>query len=632
MVLGLLQSCTVPMCSLFSEKSLATKVHATKCCNFARSSIHEVGDCLSASTKFALHKAGKAQPQNAERDLHRIFQHSGLSLPIKPQCATYGMQDVHFMSMKTWWPYLIKERSEYVMGGFSRKDPTSTLLLKNFWKQFQSNYHDHAVFDLHDSPSRLGKAIPYYLHIDEGTGLRKSAVLVINMQCALGIPSSTRFATSCSHVTSHSFEDLERRLTECQFHNGTGTTYKTRFLYTVLPKKAYSNKNSHVYWGVLETLAQECKDLMENGVQVCGGTWYPICLGIKGDMPALVKSGRFKRSFMNLGHNKGICYECLAGYVGYEFEDTHDQATWMATVGLVEPWDAQNASPFASVPCQPSMPHAFWKRDPFHAFKQTLGGHFGASTVVLFAVDFKLWKVQGESADVTNMFERAFTDFKFFVQHEWRKSVVNHTQAFTRQTLHFPSTDTFPYARWKGSDQMLIIRWLKQLVLYGPVFADSFSRDDSKSLLHFPPCDWQRPYFQAVLNACDAALSFFQNMHTQGLWLTRHVASAMSSDCKKVCLNYRVLANLCHEKGLARFHLEPCLHNFRHFAHDLDVALARGCEWIYSPSSQNCDMDEDFVGRIARGTKAVHALTTNIRTIERYLLRCHAEFTKAEDP
>lgn len=605
-----------------------TKVQATKCKDMAFSTLQDKGIYLSQSTKNALTKVASAHQNNAERDLHRLFRREGLSLPVEMSTKEFGFQKVHFLSLLTWWKFLLKSHPKFVLGGFDREEIRSNRMLQTFWKHYKSNHDDHAVFDLHETQGRLGKCVPYYLHIDEGTGLRRSAVLVISMQTVFGRETSKIFAGNFSNFMAHSQHELEARMTRAQYHNAKGSTYLTRFLWTVLPKKSYSQKNSHVYWGLLDLLATECKKLMEEGISVGGEVWFPVCLGLKGDQPALIKSGAFRRSFMNLGAGRGICWECCAGLPGFEFEQCGESPTWAATVGLAPPWVAGQESPLLRIPCQPSLPHGFWKRDPFHAFKQTLGGHFGASTIILFAIDSGLWKIQGQSSDVDSMLERAFGDFRYFVCHEWRGNVVNHTKAFTRQTLHFPDYKKFPYARWKGSDQMLIIRWLRHVLLHGIVLPESITRD-GQSLLCFPPKDWQAPFFKGVLDGCNSSIIFFHTLHREGVWWSRELASEMSAECRKFCISFGDLARLSHERGIARYHLEPCLHTFRHFGHDIDVALAAGCDEVLSPSTQTCEMDEDFVGKICKGSRHVHPMATNQRTIERYLLRCHAEFAVA---
>lgn len=601
------------------------QVHATRCKKFARSSFHEAVAHLSSRKKRSLKAAANTKcVKNAERDLHRLFRREGLSLPITPECEHVGSEVIHYLKLDTWFGYLMKDHPQFLLGGFDRKDPRAGLLLSSFWGSFSTNFPDHAVFDLHDQ--RLNKCLPYFLHIDEGVGQRKSSVLVISMQCVFGRETSKRFSHYYTQVACHA---MEKPMVDSQYHNAKGSTYLTRFLYTALPKKSYSGRNSHVYWKVMENIKGEIVKMMNEGVVVGKEVYYPICLGLKGDQPALIKAGKFTRSFRNMGEGKMCCWECCAGLPGFPWEDTSKGAAWVGTVGITNPWSENDPSPFSEVPCRSYMPHAFWKRDPFHAFKQTIGGHFGASTLVLFAIDFGLWRVPGESRDVEVMLQKAYDDFRFFVTSEWRGLVINHTKAFTRQTLHFADYKKFPFARWKGSDQMLIIRWLRHLVLHGPV-VDDWSRAGVNLMLNPPQVD-QAPFYGEILKACNSSLAFFHVMHTAGLWLDICLAKDMSANCLQFCETYNSLALMCHNKGLARFHLEPSLHTFRHFSHDLDEVLGSGATKILSPSSQTCEMDEDFVGKICRGSRHVHAGVMCKRTIDRYLLRCHAEFQSARE-
>jgi len=58
----------------------------------------------------------------------------------------------------------------------------------------------------------------------------------------------------------------------------------------------YAKKNHFVNDQVLKTLATESRKLASEGI---GGT-FPVCLGMKGDAPALAKAGPYTRSFQKL--------------------------------------------------------------------------------------------------------------------------------------------------------------------------------------------------------------------------------------------------------------------------------------------------------------------------------------------
>ena len=598
------------------------QVAATKCRRFAKSVFEDLGPSLGGGCSARLKKAGNVDHlSNAERDLHRLFQREGLVLPLRLSSAKFQGAEVEYISLKTWFDYLLDKRPTFMLGGFTLE--SSSMLLQNFWMNFESNFPQHDIFDIH--PNDLSHCIPYYLHLDEGVGLRKSGVLIISMQCIWGLDTRVRFS-------GRTELDLEEHMTNSQTSNQKRSSFLTRFLYTIMPKKVYQgsakNPMHHVYDGVMENLAEECGRLAQTGITVKDAVYYPICLGMKGDQPALISNGKFDRSFRNLGVNKGCCWECCAGYKDFPFEDVEPKAAWCQTVGVADPWTNDRCSPFLEVPSYKPSKHLFWKRDPFHAFKQSIGGHFLASSLILLAVDFGVWRLQGQSYEVGALLERAYFDFEWWVKHQWRGKVRNNLKSFTKMTLHFPDKGSFPYMRPKGSDLMLALRWLREVVLHGPVFDSSIMRDAGGLLLN-PPEAWHLPFLRAILAGCDSSLKFFHILHTEGIWLSKDCAGQMADHNLKFCQAYAFLAARCVENRLPRFRLEPCLHQFRHFYDDLTGVLSAGARVALNPSVHCCEMDEDFVGALARMSRHVHAGNTTRRTIQRYLLKCHVMFQKA---
>ena len=142
-----------------------------------------------------------------------------------------------------------------------------------------------------------------------------------------------------------------------------------------------------------------------------------------------------------------------------------------------------------------------------------------------------------------------------------------------------------------------------------------------KNFLDDTSDEWQKKLFEAALKGCEGSLLFFHTLHNEGIWHFQPTAKNMAMECFKFCLAYQSLATLCHEKHMARFHLEPSLHTMMHFY----VELARAGPVSLSPAISTTEMDEDFVGKICRTCRNTHALSTTRRCIDRYLLRCHHE-------
>lgn len=253
--------------------------------------------------------------------------------------------------------------------------------------------------------------MPFFLHLDEGTGLRRSGVLVMSAQTVFGRETAKRFYERARQCDG-SVRMVRAAMTAAQYHSSAGSTYKSRFLFTAIPKKWYNKRNPRVYPGMLQELASESLDLFTDGVTVFGRQYFFICMGLKADQPAAAKAGNFCRSFANYGKNRGSCPECLAGLDLYPFEDFSDWPAWLPTVGVQVPWN--QPSPLMQVPHRSFQSESFFVRDPFHLFKQTMGGHFVASCVILLSdlnCYFRLNDPRGLGNSVESYLERVSWDF-----------------------------------------------------------------------------------------------------------------------------------------------------------------------------------------------------------------------------
>ncbi|CAJ1451398.1 unnamed protein product [Effrenium voratum] len=603
---------------LLQNLALSLAAPATRIKKFANSALKEFGSVCEKDLAELRRAANTRHLNNAERDLHRLLRKRKLAVPLGISTCSFGSLKVQYLSLSsTWFPFLLRNKPEFLLGGFNYDSGNATLLLDTFWANLQQTMGEHAVYSL--QAGQLSQCVPFYLHMDEGTGLRKSAVLIISAQPVFGQCTAERFYQAFRDRTDVSDESMHQIMTASQFHNTRGDTYNSRLLFTILPKKMYTGKNERTMEGFLEIIAQECTKMMTEGVKVRGTQFYPVCLGLKADAPMLVKAGNFNRSFMNMGKNKGCCWECLAGRDDYPFEDVGTSPVWAETIGLVPPWTSPGA--LATIPARLCLPEGFFRRDPFHVFKQPIGGHFVASAVVLLT-DLGYWP--GCSTAVDNKLARAFDDFQHFVKKEWHGKHVTHMKHFTKALFHFPNMDSYPHGRFKGSDCMLMVRWLRHLLTHG-FFLESEDPTgrQTRSPLAYPLQIWHKAFFECIVRACTGALRFFHTLHTQGVWLDVAAAQSMATGCLQFTQNYSQLAKLSFEKSLRRFHLEPSLHSMHHFYMELSGAIAAGASSILNPAVHNAEADEDYIGKLARLSRAVHASSTTLRCIERYLLKLH---------
>ena len=240
--------------------------------------------------------------KNSERDLHRLFRSLRLALPIRFSAFRFGLLYIHYLSLTAWFRYLLDNQSEFLLGGFKAGSYNAQMLLQSFWDAFKVDHHDHWVYEQPHLDFR--KLIPFYVHLDEGTGLRKSGVMVYNMQLVWGHDTAKKFSEIFKENPGRSDREVMSYMLQAQTHNQKGSTYITRYLFTILPKRWYTKKFAKVYDIVLETLTREIRSLASEGLPGFPG-WHFMCLGVKGDAPALAKAGHLNRSFLTLNCNWG---------------------------------------------------------------------------------------------------------------------------------------------------------------------------------------------------------------------------------------------------------------------------------------------------------------------------------------
>ncbi|CAE7661640.1 unnamed protein product [Symbiodinium sp. KB8] len=411
---------------------------------------------------------------------------------------------------------------------------------------------------------------------------------------------------------------------DAQFHNSKTSTYRTRMLHTLLPKLMYTKARAHVFDTWLDQLREDATALLEDGIAVSGhGVYYPVCVAFKGDAPMITKAGYLSRAFHNLGNP--CCWECLAGGPLLPFEDCGRRPCWEPSMYTERPW--HRPSPIAEIPAFPDAAERIFRKDPFHIYKQSVGGSFVASSLILM-LDLGYY-AEAQNNGLDALLGRAYEDFAFFVKHEWTGSIVPFIKHFTKTNLHYPRADAYPYARLKGSDIMLLTRWLAFLMEHGPRVqgARIGSLIDGRQQQR----DHQ-PFMRHIARAATGAIAFFHIMHTYGLWHPREVAQQLGEAAFAFTDSYSYLAEICHRRSLNRFSLVPSLHYMHHFWVDVRVKLEDpSAKWFLSPVIGNSEPDEDYIGKICRLSRRVHPKRTAARTIDRFLIKMHFVLHEGSD-
>ena len=170
---------------------------------------------------------------------------------------------------------------------------------------------------------------------------------------------------------------------------------------------------------------------------------------------------------------------------------------------------------------------------------------------------------------------------------------------------------------------MIMLRWLLQLLRGGPVQDGDLGRP-GRSVLDSG--DDRAPALLAMHDCSCAILQFFSIAHKGGLWLSRDDGIKVANCLALFVAGYSFLANYFVTRRQCRYHMEPSQHLLKHVKMRLQEPLDAGAPVIMNPAAWLCEQSEDWIGRISRITRRVHARTCGQRTLQRYLVKLHLEW------
>lgn len=455
---------------------------------------------------------------------------------------------------------------------------TSPKHLKKFWDHYKASVPTHEVFNLPEQ--QLNTCIPIVYHGDDGRGKKKTPITVLSLQSAMNNDGTS--------------------------HNTKQATWFTRFLFTVVDAKT-RKQHPHLIDDLLDGLAVCLKALFDTGLEVDNTHYRFACVGMKGDWPWLVKCGHLNASFSNVSKNKQhsrICHLCQSP----SWDNCHDKTWKESAVDLGNaqqdlPWD--NESPLLKTPFAPDRKAAFYQIDLFHTTKQGCGRDFVASSVAVLA-EMDFFPNATGSKSFANCLNAAFSSLLDFCnRHKLRKPFISQ---FTKDNLGTPKKACFPKASFKGSDVSLMLRWLEEathsatLVQTNMVAEDDATRDKIKCAA-------------AIHIGCKAMNSFFRSCYRSKLYLIADTAAQCVRNGTLFLNTYSWLASFCLSRSRCRFPLRPKLHTLAHIVEQMQQQRSQTGK-SFNPLMYNCEMDEDFIGRISRISRRCHDTTTALRTIQ----------------
>ena len=229
--------------------------------------------------------------------------------------------------------------------------------LTTFWQKMRPLRPNHPVYELPEDAWK--HIIPVYLIADEGRGFKKTGIMVLGFEPILGYGCDVEDETTASEPIKMNFR---------------GNTFKTRLLFTVVPKAIY-NKDATPLHELINQWADDFRNCF-SGLEVNHEDeaikLRIAVLGLKGDWPALSKLGRLERSYAREAYpfGKGICHLCSANTSDCPQWHHHDFAVapWVATMASAElPWiPARECGLTMKIPMEPDHKAQFFLVDIFH--------------------------------------------------------------------------------------------------------------------------------------------------------------------------------------------------------------------------------------------------------------------------
>ena len=498
--------------------------------------------------------------------------------------------------------YLLQTHPWLLLGGLDPGED-SQALLEAFWETYKVEQLSHAVYEMAQAGRvNLAFTIPLVLHGDGGRTLKKQPLEILSFQPVLGITTQDAvLKCKCPHPVRYrgngprGLDAMSLRL------NFQGDSYLHHFLMVAFPTKHYP-KTPGLLHSVFEAASKNLSEICNNGLVVHGQKWHVAVLGMRGDMEYHHKMGSLKRSYMNVGTTNQIacCHMCSAGSAGIPFEDFSRSAAWQRTLFGSLLWDSP--PPFRSIPYEDwttGKASGWFKGDPFHTFRLGIARNFFASALVMLCLE-GLFDEIGAGAGIVDRFSRAWSHFALWCSSE--KVTTSGIRAFTKDKLHFNTMNSFPWVGCKGSDSILLLRWLR-------FFA-------GLKLREFPDLEC----LPLIIEACDHGLAF-QAFHRHGLFLKPGCRDNISRSCRMFLFCYAKLAGIALQNQQTLFAQLPKGHALAHIFMFLEMSKRQGHAVCLNPGVWDCSQSEDFVGKVARQSRRVSYRNVVNNTLLAYLVK-----------
>jgi hypothetical protein len=283
---------------------------------------------------------------------------------------------------------------------------------------------------------------------------------------------------------------------------------------------------------------------------------------------------------------------------GHKYLSKTSTAAWRATVSQIAPWNV--SPPFEPIPFEDwasGEASRWFKRDTFHIFRLGIARNFIGSSLVYLCLQ-GCFDQPGDGHGMDERLSRAWSNFWLWCDaHSESPAGI---RSFSKQKLHIPTVGSFPWVGCKGSDTILLLRWLA-------FFTKIQLASNQSSTLRI------------IAGGCDNGLAF-QGIYRHGIWLTDSCREKLMKNLQRFVTAYAKLAAEAHAQNLQLWAMVPKIHSLDHVKVDLEYCERK--DYTLNPATWDCSMSEDFVGRISRQSRRVSYIKIVESTLMAYKVKC----------
>ena len=553
--------------------------------------------------------------KNCSRQTWALIRKKGLAWDVKPSVFDYVTADgdhmpITYIKPSDYIRFLMTHHPSVMVGGL-QSETDRALHLESFWEGFRLANSDHMIYSEHNDS--LSQCLPVLWHGDEGRGKRRGNTVVVSLELPMSVATVLNTRKRCRNEMSccdppaaskRKYANVQRKLSSrhkdalrMQVTTMKGHSLYHRFPLFIIPSGIH-HAHPDALIQLLGIMASDLRQLFFEGLDAAGKHYTVALVGAKGDLKWHKKIA-LERSWDNQGivRNIACCHQCGAGADGIAFEDMSENPVWAATRWASRPWTTapvMNPVPFCS-----AAPEKQYSRDVFHLTKVGIYRDLAGSALCFLVAKGYF----GQQGDFDEKLANAHGAFTLFCR---TTGLTPALRTFSRSLMMYPRFSAYPWANVKGSDCMLLLKFLA-------VQCCGFEN---------APLDPSHlPMLRLIRATCKAATGVIAALNKHNLWVERDCSMSVHGEMTKFVNGYMMLASSCLNDVFNGFGIKPKLHLFKHEALEWHEALLRGDELLLNWNIFGCEGSEDCIGRVCRLSRRLDSRRIGERVLGCCLVR-----------